>query len=130
MSATEHEAALDLEAYFKHCHDAAVHFLDECSIEPKPEVVAQLTEAFLPCLQVIASRHYRQDGAQWRGLGWRGILHEMMKRMQRLEHSSWDNDVFDANAATDMINFCGYYLRLRNQGRPFGNRNDPGAGGQ
>lgn len=116
----------DWEAYRVICEEAAVTFLDTCSLIPTPDAVKQLTEAFLPALAIMCQRGYHPEGANWKKMGWRGLLFEVGKRIDRIFFNSWDNDRYDQNNAVDAVNFLGYYIRLRNEGRPFGARGNPG----
>lgn len=106
--------------------DAAVDFLDKCSISPTPDAVDQLIEAFLPALKIISERGYDPKGASWRECGWRGQVYEIVKRCKRLMFNSWTHSRHDANNALDLMNYAGFYLRLRNEGAPFGDWGEPG----
>lgn len=98
------------------CEEAAIHFLDECSIQPTPEAVSQLIEAFLPCLALISSRGYDPNGANWRKMGWRGLLVEINKRWERIHYLCWQRGKIDPNNVPDAINYLAYFHRLSNEG--------------
>jgi hypothetical protein len=98
-------------AYMITTRDAATAFLDACSLEPTPDAVAQLTEAFLPCLRIMCERGYDRNGASWKEQGWRGQLYEMMKRMRRLEFFGWRRRTLHRDSAVDMINYAGFLIR-------------------
>lgn len=91
--------------------DAAIAFLDACSLEPTPDAVSQLSEVFLPCLRIMCERGYDPKGGSWREQGWRGQLYEMMKRMRRLEFFGWRGRTLHEDSAIDMINYAGFLLR-------------------
>jgi hypothetical protein len=116
----------DLEAYRAICEGAAVTFLDTCSLVPTPDAITQLTEAFLPALAIMCQRGYDPNGANWKKMGWRGLIFEVGKRVDRIVFNSWVHNRYDQNNAVDAINFLGYYIRLRNKGPAFGSRGEPG----
>jgi len=103
----------DWEAYRKVCEEAAVRFLDDCSLEPTQDAIEQLTEAFLPALAIMCQRGYDPNGANWKSMGWRGLLQEMHKRWKRIHANSWKRRRFDPNNTVDLINYSGYLLRSR-----------------
>jgi hypothetical protein len=105
---------------------AAEQFLVACDFTPTPEAVAQLVEAFLPCLAIICERGYDPNGANWRSMGWRGLIFEAKKRLNRLFFNSWKNRTYDPNNAIDLMNYVAYYYRLRNEGSPWGDTEEPG----
>lgn len=116
------------DGYREVCRLAAIRFLDECSLQTTPDAIDQLVDAFLPCLTVICGRGYDPQGANWRAMGWRGLLMEMHKRLNRMLYRSWKHSKHDANNAIDLVNYTGYYLRLQNKGPAFGDIMDPGNG--
>lgn len=107
--------------------DAAYTFLESCGLDPTPDSVGQLTEAFLPALRIMCERGYDPNGETWRDAGWRGLLHEIRKKQTRLHHRSWLRALFDWDSAVDMLNYLGFYIRLRNQGPSWGNLGEPGS---
>lgn len=116
----------DWELYRQTCEQAAVRFLDDCSLVPSPDAVNQLIEAFLPALAIMCQRStiYDANGGSWKAMGWRGLLIEMHKRWKRIRISAWKHNKFNSNDAVDLINYTGYYLRQKHQGNPFGEMDD------
>lgn len=108
---------------------AAERFLTDCGLPPVPDAVDQLAEAFLPALQIICERGYHPEGNTWREAGWRGILTDIKKKANRLWYRSWVKGGFDDDSARDIINFAGFYLRLGNQGKEWGEWGDPSSVG-
>jgi hypothetical protein len=109
--------------------DAAFLFMEACGLDPTPDAVDQLVEAFLPALTVICRRGYDPNGKTWRKGGWRGLLHELRKKTDRLLHRSWLAGRFDPDSALDLMNYGGFYYRLKNQGEPWGDLGEPGSAG-
>ena len=105
---------------------AAQEFLEECCLIPTPDAIDQLVEAFLPALAIMCERGYDPEGATWREAGWRGQLMEIRKKTHRLWHRSWLHGRFDADSAIDLLNYAGFYLRLKNKGMPWGAWGEPG----
>lgn len=105
------EQFLNLSLYSVVCEEAAVIFLDACSIQPTDETVQQLVEAFLPALAIISERGYSPSGANWRRMGWRGLLIEISKRWERIRFNEWERGRQDRNNTVDAINYLGYLLR-------------------
>jgi hypothetical protein len=106
--------------------DAAYEFLDRCALTPTPDAVEQLIDAFLPALRIMCERGYDPQGGSWRESGWMGQLVEIRKRASRLVHNSWRHGRFDQNNAVDLINYAGYYLRIKGEGKPWGSWGEPG----
>jgi hypothetical protein len=110
--------------------DAAYDYLKKCGLTPNPDAISQLTEAFLPALQIICERGYvdpdNPDKHFWQARGWKGIVHDIMDNAFRLRLFSWERNEFYENGALDIINFAGFYLRLKNQGRKWGEIGEPG----
>lgn len=110
---------------------AARQFLKDVGIDdPAPDVIGQLLDVFVPCLLIIHERGYDPNGQSWRQWGWRGQLVEIRKRCERLWFNSWKHNRFDTNNAFDIINYAGFYLRLGNEGEPFGEFGSPGTEGE
>ena len=105
--------------------DAAFSFLTKCGLDPTEDAVGQLTSAFLPALKIICERGYHPEGRTWRMAGWRGLLTDILKKSERLRFKSWIKGEFDWDDALDLINFCGFYYRLRNEGKPWGEWGEP-----
>jgi hypothetical protein len=104
---------------------AAKVFLESIGLDPTPDTIDQLALAFVPALRIISERGYDPNGKSWRECGWRGQVYEIIKRCKRLMFNSWSNNRFDANNAVDLINYAGFYLRMKNIGRPWGEWGDP-----
>jgi hypothetical protein len=107
--------------------DAAWTFMEACGLKATNDAVEQMVEAFLPALRIICERGFDPNGGTWRDAGWRGLLHEIRKKNTRLHHRSWLRGLFDWDSATDLINYAGFYVRLKNQGAPWGNLGEPGS---
>lgn len=120
------EMEKDSEMYKQTCEEAAVAFLDACSLEPTHDAVLQLTEAFLPALAIMCQRGYDPEGGNWRAMGWRGLLWEMHKRWKRIWFNGWKRGHWDSNNSVDIINYTGYYYRLQHRGEPWGEIGAPG----
>jgi len=105
--------------------DAALEFLDQIGLVPTPDAIDQLVEVFVPCLAIICSRGYSPDGATWRASGWRALLADIRKKFARLWFHSWKHGRYDRDSAIDMINYAGFYIRLQNQGEPWGEWGEP-----
>jgi hypothetical protein len=116
------EMEKDWDLYRQTCEEAAVAFLDACSLEPTRDAVLQLTEAFLPALAIMCQRGtiYDQNGGSWKAMGWKGVLLEVKKRWSRVRISAWKNNRYNPGDATDAINYLGYYIRGRHEGPEFG----------
>ena len=108
---------------------AAEKFLLDCGLPPVPDAIDQLADAFLPCLRIICERGYHPEGTTWRAGGWRGILTDIKKKSNRLWYRSWIKGGFDDDSARDLINFGGFYVRLGNQGKEWGDWGQPGSAG-
>jgi hypothetical protein len=108
--------------------DAAHEFLERCCLTPTPDAVDQLVDAILPALRIMCERGYDPEGGSWRESGWMGQMAEIRKRASRLVHHSWRHGRFDFGDAVDMINYCGFYLRLEGKGKPWGEWGEPGDG--
>ncbi len=121
MSAREQD--MDNEA----AREAAYDYFRKVGImEPTPDMIGQMTDAFLPCLRIMYERGYDPEGSTWRNKGWRGLVHDILNKAGRLKFHSWRHSRFDPDSARDIINFAGFYLRLENQGRPWGEWGEPG----
>jgi hypothetical protein len=53
-------------------------------------------------------------------------VHDIMDNAFRIEFHSWDHRNFYPNGAIDLINFSGFYWRLKNEGKPWGRMKEPG----
>lgn len=107
--------------------EAASKFMIECGLEPTPDAIGQLTEAFLPCLRIMCERGYAPDGSTWRAEGWRGMLWKAYDKMERLWYHSWVNGRLHDDSVFDGINYLGFYWRSRvGGGDGWGKRGAPG----
>ncbi len=77
---------------------------------------------FLQALQLFNERNKRYRD-QWKETGWRGALYDIVKKGRRLftqfrlataAPEATDDD------AWDMINFCAFYLRAKQDGNEWG----------
>jgi hypothetical protein len=105
--------------------DAAFQFLTACGLDPVPDAIDQLVEAFLPALTIICTRGYHPRGKTWKTGGWRGLLYEIFKKTDRLNWRAWINGEFDDDDPIDLINFLGFYYRLHHEGKPWGKWGKP-----
>jgi len=107
-------------------HQAAVDFLEKCSLVPTPDAVEQLAEVFLPCLAIMCERGYDPDGNSWRDKGWRNQITEVMERADRLQFNVWRHGRRDENNARDIINYAAFLLRS-DWGNEWGKFGPPGG---
>ena len=105
--------------------NAAVDFFVRCGLDMTDDAVDQLVDAFLPALRIMCERGYDPDGATWRESGWRGTLTDIRKKFTRLWFRGWRRGRYDPDSAIDLINFCGFYYRLHNEGKPWGEWGEP-----
>ena len=101
----------DLAAEELMIRQAAVEFLDRCSMEPSPDAVSQLAEVFVPCLRIMTSRPWDPTGATWRKSGVLGILTVIRKKFERLWERGWKHGARHDDSAFDLINYIGFYMR-------------------
>ena len=115
-----------------HEHELAARtFFKEMGIDdPTPDAIGQLLIAFMPSLRIMCERGYDPNGLTWRASGWRGQIQEIRKKTDRLWLRGWLRGRFDADSAKDIINYAGFYLRLRGEGQPWGDWGEPGSEGQ
>jgi hypothetical protein len=113
--------------------DAAYTFLEACGLEPTPDAVGQLVEAFLPCLRKMCdSDHpWDPDGRTWRESGSMGALSDARKKFKRLWYRAWimkapHDDPAAVDSAVDGINFFGFWLRSDDDG--WNEWGEPGSG--
>jgi hypothetical protein len=104
--------------------EAAEDFLKYCGLDPTPDAVDQLVEAFLPALRIMIERGYDPSGKTWRDGGWRGLVYELRKKIDRLWYRSWLGRQFDKDMY-DVINYAGFYIRLKCHGEPWGTKGEP-----
>jgi len=111
--------------------DAAYDFLVKSGLTPNPDAVGQLSGPFLDALVIICERGYTQahdegDSYFWKARGWKGLVHDILDNANRIRLFSWQRNEFYPNGALDIINFAGFYLRLRNRGKRWGELGEPG----
>jgi hypothetical protein len=107
--------------------DAAHDFMKACGLDPTPDAIGQLSGPFLEALEIICTRGYSPGQSFfWQKRGWKGLVHDILDNSLRLRLFSWERNSFYPNAAVDMINFCGFYLRLKNAGPKWGELGEPG----
>lgn len=106
--------------------DAAYDFMRKIGLDPTPDAIGQLAGPFAHCLAVMCTRGYDPNGKTWRQLGWRGLVDNILDKIDRLKFHSWEHRDFDPDSAIDAINFCGMYWRLGGKGPAWGNRGEPG----
>jgi len=107
--------------------EAAMAFFGTIEVDPTPDAVEQLCLAFWPALKIMIERGYNPEGATWKKGGWRGLLYEIRKKLERMWDRSWLDDVYDRDSSVDMINFAGFYHRWRNRGPAWGEWGEPGS---
>jgi hypothetical protein len=107
--------------------EAAYDFMRRIGLEPTPDAIGQLSGPFAHALAIMCTRGYDREGTTWRnGLGWRGLVNNILDNADRLKWHSWDHRDFDGDSVIDMINFGGMYWRLGNKGPAWGKRGEPG----
>lgn len=111
----------------KTTRDAAIEFMERCDLEPTQDAIDQLAEVFLPCLRIMTTRGYDPDGATWRANGWRGMISKILDKSERIMFHGWKHGRFHADSVLDIINFAGFYYRLKHTGEPWGTRGEPGS---
>jgi hypothetical protein len=108
--------------------EAAFDFIRKLGVESNNDAISQLAGPFAEALKIICERGYiTEPGAEtWRMRGWKGLVHDIIDKAFRLRLRSWRRDEFDGDSAIDLINFSGFYWRLKNQGRKWGELGEPG----
>jgi hypothetical protein len=113
--------------------EAAYKFLSSCGLEPTPDAVGQLVEAFLPCLSKMCDPEHPWDpnGGTWRESGTMGALTDIRKKFKRFWYRAWimrapHNDPAAVDSAIDGINFFGFWLRSSDDG--WNEWGEPGSG--
>jgi hypothetical protein len=105
---------------------AAHQFIEQLGVEPTPDAVSQLAEPFAEALRIMCMRGYDPEGATWASKGWKGLVHDILNKAGRLKFNSWRHNRFDGDSAIDLINFSGFYWRLKNKGSKWGELGEPG----
>jgi hypothetical protein len=106
--------------------DAAHDFIHGLGVDPTPDAIDQLAGPFAECLRIMCERGYDPEGTTWASKGWKGLVHDILNKSGRLRYNSWRHNRFDADSAIDMINFAGFYWRLKNKGSKWGDLGEPG----
>lgn len=104
---------------------AARAYMNACGIEPTPDAVAQLTEVFLPCLQIMCSRPWDPNGATWRESGILGAMTDVRKKFMRFWERGWTYRQRHNDSGLDLINFVGFVMRSDPESG-WGNWGEPG----
>jgi len=111
--------------------DAAYAYLEAVGLQPSLDAVEQLSGPFTLALAIISERGYTrpeddEDGKFfWQMRGWKGLVHDILDNAFRLLHFSWRQDQYYENGAVDIINFAGFYMRLKNKGPKWGEMGEP-----
>jgi hypothetical protein len=111
-------------------HQAAADFLRAVDLEPNPDAIEQLADAFLPCLRIICTRGHASDGSLWKEAGWRGLLSELIKKMDRVQFLDWLHMMDASHELPDIINYAAMLLRSRHSIPAYGPKfGEPGPWG-
>lgn len=94
-----------------HLEQAALEFLDRVGLVPTPDAIAQLTEAFLPCLAIICQRGWDPNGGTWRKSGIFGVLTDGRKKFERFWERTWTHGKRHDDSGWDLINYVGFIMR-------------------
>lgn len=90
---------------------AARAFLIACELTPTPDAIAQLSEVFLPCLEIMCERPWDPNGGTWRKSGWLGIMTDVRKKFERLWERAWRHGERHDDSIIDLINYLGFLRR-------------------
>jgi hypothetical protein len=104
--------------------EAAYDYLKRLGLEPTPDAIGQLSGPFTAALEKMCTRGYPDEF--WKMRGWRGIVQNILNKSLRIEMRSWRRREFDDDSAIDLINECGFYWRMENQGPVWGRLGEPG----
>jgi hypothetical protein len=116
-------------------YELAANFIRAAGLIPNTDAIEQLADVFLPCLAIICQRGYANDGSTWQAGGWRGLLHELIKKTDRVQYFDWHRSMPEKalKEIPDIINYAGMYQRGRYELQPWGtlfgepgNWNSPG----
>jgi hypothetical protein len=122
---------MDLEDDEK-ARDAAYDYMRRIGLDPTPDAIGQLAGPFTAALEIICTRGYNPPDEDpeiehfWAARGWKGLVHDIMDNALRLRLFSWKRNEFYPNGAVDIINFAGFYLRLKCKGTKWGEIGEPG----
>ena len=89
--------------------DAAYDFIRRLGVDPTPDAVSQLAGPFAEALKIMCTRGYDTNGSTWKVRGWKGIVHNILDKAERIKFHSWQNNRFHGDSAIDIINFAGFY---------------------
>jgi hypothetical protein len=117
--------SVNREGQAENDQDRAWKFMVDCGLDPTPDAADQLAEVFLPCLRIMCERGYDPNGANWREGGWRSQLVDTRKKFKRLWFHAWIKGKFVPDHGFDMINYIGFYQRLKLSGEPWGDWGEP-----
>jgi hypothetical protein len=108
--------------------DAAYDFIKTLDVTPNDDAISQLSGPLAVALMIICERGYSTNpGAEtWRLRGWKGMVHDILDKAYRLRFRSWFRSEFDSDSAIDLINFAGFYWRMRCEGAKWGELGEPG----
>jgi hypothetical protein len=103
-------------------YEMASQYLRDSGLIPNSDAIEQLADVFLPCLAIICQRGYANDGSTWQAGGWKGLLHELIKKMDRVQYFDWHRSMPEKSLKEipDIINYAGMYQRSRYELRPWG----------
>jgi hypothetical protein len=108
--------------------EAAHMFLKACGLTPTPDAIAQLTEAFLPCLRIMCTRPWNPHGGTWRQSGILGVLTDAKKKWERFWERTWKHGQRHDDSGFDLINYIGFIMRSDPDSR-WGEWGEPGNPG-
>jgi hypothetical protein len=103
---------------------AAEEFMNKMGMEPTPDALSQLLEAFVPCLRIMCERGYEPSGALWRKAGILGIIWDVRKKFERLWYRTWTLGIRHDDSAFDLMNYVGMLVRADPNSR-FGDAGEP-----
>lgn len=103
----------ELELDLGDMESAARAFMHACGVEATPDAVEQLTEVFLPCLQIMCERPWDPNGGTWRKSGWLGIMTDVRKKFERLWERAWQHGERHDDSILDLINYLGFLRRSK-----------------
>jgi hypothetical protein len=106
-------------------NDAAFDYISTLGVEPTRDSIEQLAGPFAEALRIMCTRGYDPEGRTWKIRGWKGLVHSVLDKAERIKFHSWDNDRFHEDSAIDIINFAGFYWRLKNKGKKWGEWGKP-----
>jgi hypothetical protein len=70
---------------------------------------------FVRCFQIYRDRQEQHGDPVWQASGWRGMLVDMRKKLDRLWYATWDADdetvMLALDSAFDLINYTAFFIR-------------------